>query len=59
MVGVTISVVISLSLLLFTTHKSVVISSEHWVCTSVDTVGIEARCIEYGYVHGPKMANEP
>ena len=34
--------------------KSVTLSSKQFVCTDTDAVGIEARCIQYTYVRGPK-----
>ena len=34
--------------------KSVTLSSKQFVCTDTDSVGIEARCIQYTLVRGPK-----
>jgi hypothetical protein len=36
-------------------HKTVILTSKEWVCASSDTLGIEARCIAYTYVKGPKL----
>lgn len=36
-------------------HKTVTLTSKDWVCTSSDTLGLEARCIAYSYVKGPKL----
>jgi len=38
-------------------HKTVVLTSKEWVCASSDTLGIEARCIAYTYVKGPKLTS--
>lgn len=58
LVGIVLSIGITFYWLVLPNHKSVVITSEHWVCTRVSPMGIEARCTEYGYVQGPKMLNE-